>query len=149
MRIPSAPERAMLDSHRFKDIEDLFSSGRTSEARHLLMEMQARYIAICDENAILKMQVHEFEDILYLARNLVFDGSCYWLVAGGIKQGPFCPCCYDREGALIRLDAEETGDGKWRCATCGVVIDREYAQVPLSSSRPRRSAKVLPFLGDL
>ena len=116
-------------------------------ARRLLMEMQARYIAVCDENALLKMQVHEFEDILYLARNLVFDGSCYWLVAGGIKQGPFCPRCYNREGALIRLDAEDTGDGKWRCATCGTVIDREYAQAPLPPSLARRSAKVLSFNG--
>ena len=137
----------MLNHNLFKDIDELFSAGRISEARHLLMEMQARYIAVCDENALLKMQVHEFEDILYLARNLVFDGSCYWLVAGGIKQGPFCPRCYNREGALIRLDAEDTGDGKWRCATCGTVIDREYAQAPLPPSLARRSAKVLSFNG--
>ena len=138
----------MLNHNRFKDIDELFSAGRVSEARHLLMEMQARYIAVCNENALLKMQVHEFEDILYLARNLVFDGTCYWLMAGGIKQGPVCPRRYKREGALIRLDAEETGDGKWRCATCGTVIDREYAQTPLPPSL-RRSAKVLPFGDDM
>ena len=125
----------MLKHHRFKDIDDLYSSGRVSEARRLLMEMQAGYIAICDENAMLKMQVHEFEDILYIARNLVFDGSAYWLVTGGIKQGPFC-----------RLDAEENGDGKWRCATCGAIVTREYAQPALPF---RRSAKVLPFDGEL
>ena len=139
-------ERVMLKHHRFKDIDDLYSSGRVSEARRLLMEMQAGYIAICDENAMLKMQVHEFEDILYIARNLVFDGSAYWLVTGGIKQGPFCPRCYNREGALIRLDAEENGDGKWRCATCGAIVTREYAQPALPF---RRSAKVLPFDGEL
>ena len=49
----------MLKHHRFKDIDDLYSSGRVSEARRLLMEMQAGYIAICDENAMLKMQVHD------------------------------------------------------------------------------------------
>ena len=76
----------MLKHHRFKDIDDLYSSGRVSEARRLLMEMQAGYIAICDENAMLKMQVHDFEDILYIARNLIFDCSAYWLVTGGIKQ---------------------------------------------------------------
>ena len=53
----------MLKHHRFKDIDDLYSSGRVSEARRLLMEMQAGYIAICDENAMLKMQVHELREI--------------------------------------------------------------------------------------
>ena len=47
--VPPSPERAMLNHNRFKDIDELFSAGRISEARHLLMEMQARYIAVCDE----------------------------------------------------------------------------------------------------
>lgn len=140
----------MLDYYHFKDIDDLFAKGRRDEARHLLMEMQARYIAVCDENSTLRMQVHEFEDILYLSRNLVFDGACYWLIAGGVKQGPFCQRCYNRDGALIRLDADPAGDGRWRCVSCGAAHRRDHA-LPAQSSRPSaspstsRSAKVIPF----
>ena len=133
----------MLDYSRFKDIDELFVRGRHDEARHLLMEMQSRYIAVCDENSTLRMQVHEYEDILYLSRNLVFDGACYWLVTGGIKQGPFCRHCYNRSGALIRLDdgigdAAAAGDGHWHCVCCGAAHDHGYAPAP-------RPATISPF----
>ena len=142
----------MLDYYRFKDIDDLFARGRNDEARHLLMEMQARYIAVCDENSTLRMQVHEYEDILYLSRNLVFDGACYWLVTGNIKQGPFCRHCYNRDGALIRLDAEAgdgsgPGDGRWRCVCCGAVHEREYATGHVMTLPAPRPAKIIPFSG--
>ncbi|BFR47719.1 hypothetical protein RVX_R07800 [Nitratidesulfovibrio sp. HK-II] len=113
----------MLDYYRFKEIHDLFMKGKTEEARHVLMEMQSRYVSLCDENTMLKMQVQEFEDILYLSRNLVFDGFCYWLITGNIKQGPFCQSCYNRDGVLVRLAAAH--DGKWQCATCGATYERE------------------------
>ncbi len=115
----------MLDYYRFKDIDDLYCQGETDKARQLLMSMQSRYISLCDENSFMRMQLHEFEDILYLSRNLIFDGDCYWLITGGIKQGPFCAHCYDQDGALIRLDSES---GEWRCVSCGTLHRREAEQ---------------------
>lgn len=135
----------MLDYSRFKDINELFMRGRHTEARHLLMEMQSRYIAVCDENSSLRMQVHEYEDILYLSRNLVFDGACYWLVTGDIKQGPFCRHCYNRSGALIRLDEVEAGDGGWRCVCCGATHEHGYAPAPVTALAGQRPAKIIPF----
>ena len=151
----------MLDYSRFKDIDELFLRGRHDEARHLLMEMQSRYIAVCDENSTLRMQVHEYEDILYLSRNLVFDGACYWLITGDIKQGPFCRHCYNRSGALIRLDdtfAESAGAGneRWRCVCCGTTHERDYAPArgaslpaPVMTLPAPRSATIIPFSQSL
>ena len=105
--------------------------------------MDAEYIAVCDENAMMRMQVHEFEDILYLAKNLVFDGFCYWLVTGSIKQGPFCQNCYNREGALIRLD---TNNGKGTCSICGHVMERDPRLTRPTHPRTSKSgARILPF----
>ena len=133
----------MLDYHRFKEVDELYAQGRQDEARHLLMDMQGRYIAVCDENAMMCMQVHEFEDILYLAKNLVFDGFCYWLVTGSIKQGPFCQNCYNREGALIRLD---TNNGKGTCSICGHVMERDPRLTRPTHPRTSKSgARILPF----
>ncbi len=133
----------MLDYHRFKEVDELYAQGRQDEARHLLMDMQGRYIAVCDENAMMRMQVHEFEDILYLAKNLVFDGFCYWLVTGSIKQGPFCQNCYNREGALIRLD---TNNGKGTCSICGHVMERDPRHTRPTHPRISKSgARILPF----
>lgn len=139
----------MPDYSHFKDINELFMRGRHDEARHLLMEMQSRYIAVCDENSTLRMQVHEYEDILYLSRNLVFDGACYWLVTGGIKQGPFCRHCYNSSGALIRLDDAAdgggTGHGSWHCVCCGADHERDYAPAPVMHLPAPRAATIIPF----
>ncbi len=133
----------MFDHNRFKDIENLLEKGRKNEALHLITEMQARYIALSDENSLLRMQVHEFEDMLYLSRNLIFDGSCYWLITKGVKQGPFCPHCYNRDGALIRLDEEK---GQWRCITCGSVLGHHHVRPGQNILAPApKIAKVVPM----
>ncbi len=111
----------MLDYYLFKQVHDLYNQGRTETAKVLLKELQEKYIELCDENTLLKTQVQEYEDILYLAKNLEYDGASYWLKTGTIKQGPFCQHCFDKEGLLIRL--HESGEN-WKCLSCGEVYDR-------------------------
>lgn len=111
----------MLEYYRFKEISDLFATGRQEEAKLRLMELQARYVHLCDENTVLRTQMQGYEDILYLSRNLIFDGTYYWLITGSIKQGPFCPTCYNRDGLLLRL----ADDGiTRRCAVCSTRYER-------------------------
>ena len=112
----------MLDYYLFKQVHDLYEQGRTENARLILKELQEKYVETCDENALLKTQVQEYEDVLYLAKNLEYDGYSYWLKTGTIKQGPFCRKCFDTDGLLIRL--HEHGDS-WKCHTC----DTEYVRV--------------------
>ncbi len=148
----------MLDYYRFKSVSDLFMQGKAEEARLELAELQRRYVALCDENTTFKMQVQEYEDVLYLARNLILDGQLYWLITGNIKQGPFCPHCYNRDGLLTRLSGEP---GERYCATCresftalspqaakAVVGSQDFSDnsgfVP-DLERSRRKAKVIPF----
>ncbi len=113
----------MLEYYRFKSVYDLFLKGQFEEARSELSELQHRYVDLCQENQNLKTQVQEYEDVLYLARNLVFDGSFFWLITGSIKQGPFCPNCYNKDGILTRI----TDIYPRRCASCGEVYERSGA----------------------
>ena len=148
----------MLDYYRFKTVSDLFMQGKTEEARLELAELQRRYVALCDENTTFKMQVQEYEDILYLARNLVLDGQFYWLITGNIKQGPFCPHCYNRDGLLMRLSGDP---GERYCTACrenfitapqqldkAVVVSQDFSDdgtfVP-ALEPSQRKAKVIPF----
>ena len=148
----------MLDYYRFKSVSDLFMQGKVEEARLELAELQRRYVALCDENTTFKMQVQEYEDVLYLARNLVLDGGFYWLITGSIKQGPFCPNCYNRDGLLMRLSGDP---GERYCSTCRENYADEKPQLekvamashdgvdavgyfPLLEKSPRK-AKVIPF----
>lgn len=146
----------MLEYYRFKSVHDLFIKGKVEEATQELAELQRRYVALCDVNTTFKMQLQEYEDILYLARNLSFDGEFYWLETGSIRQGPFCPTCYNRDGLLMRLSGERH---ERYCTTCRELFtqpenmasamqqviphgDDEYAShVPQS----RKKAKVIPF----
>jgi hypothetical protein len=148
----------MLDYYRFKTVSDLFIQGKTEEARLELAELQRRYVALCDENLTFKMQVQEYEDVLYLARNLILEGQFYWLVTGNVKQGPFCPHCYNRDGLLMRLSGDP---GERHCTMCresfatiprqlekAVVVAQDFSDdgcfIPSLEQSPRK-AKVIPF----
>ena len=154
----------MLNYYRFKTVSDLFMQGKPEEARLELAELQRRYVDICSENTSLKTQRQEYEDILYLSRNLILDGKYYWLITGSIKQGPFCPHCYDQDGLLMRLAGES---GERICTFCrtsytdpvpmrelAMVIAQEfYAQDPIDPAdssikvrgQSRGKAKIIPF----
>jgi len=125
----------MLDYYLFKQVHDLFADGKAEKAKQILSDLQEKYIEVTDENALLRTQVQEFEDILYLAKNMEFDGFSYWLKTGSIKQGPFCRNCFDKEGLLIRLGEFED---KWRCTSCDAEYDR-VKNKPLSL-KPKRDA---------
>ena len=126
----------MLEYYRFKQVYDLFLRGKVDEAKEILTDLQERYIEVCDENSLLKLQMQELDDILYLAKNLIYDGFCYWLITGTIKQGPFCQHCYDRDGLLIRL--HEDGD-HWKCHSCGETYDRHTEPVETEVEQPLAS----------
>ena len=131
----------MLEYYRYKEVSDLYAQNRVEEAHRVLMELQVRYIAMCDENATLRLRIQEFENVLYMANNLIFDGFSYWLLTGSVRQGPFCQLCYEREGALIRF---EHMDDELVCPVCNACCERP----PLQREMPRRApraAKIIPF----
>lgn len=149
----------MLDYNRFKIVNDLFLEGQVEKARLELAGLQRRYVALCDENTTLRMQIQEYEDILYLARNLVLENDFYWLITGSIKQGPFCPHCYNREGLLMRLSGEPEERFCSSCRETFVILPpaaKKVASASDNSSAPheeylpqleklQRKAKVIPF----
>jgi hypothetical protein len=134
----------MLDYWKFKEIHVLFMQGHFEEARRILMELQARYIALYDEVSVLKKQVQEFEDILFLAQNLVTEAGQYWLRTGSIRHGPFCKPCYDYTGKLIRLESHKS---VWRCPYCGLLHSREpdHGAVFAVNASSARQGKIIPF----
>lgn len=146
----------MLEYYRFKTVHDLFVKGFEEEARVQLAELQKRYVALCDENTTYKMQMEEYEDILYLARNLTRENGFYWLTTGSIKQGPFCPSCYDNDGLLMRLAGE---DYDRHCPSCrssfapeqkkqeaAIMHARQLVEQFQAQPAPRKKrATVLPF----
>jgi hypothetical protein len=135
----------MLDYRRFKEINDLFAQGQPEKARRLLMEVQSRCIALRDEMNMLKIRLQTFEDILYLVQNLYKENGFYWLKTAGVKQGPFCPHCYEHEGGLIRL--EKSGHAL-HCPCCDTRhTHTSPACADIKIDRQAHQAKIIPFAG--
>lgn len=138
----------MLDYYSFKEINDLFAQGRAEQGRHRLMEMQSRYIAMRDEVETLRQQVQEFEDILYLSKNLICIGDFYWLKVGSVRQGPFCPNCYQRDGALTRLECHKE---HLLCPYCGsvhqrpAIVKHTTTNLPTQHGETARSSRIIQF----
>jgi hypothetical protein len=109
----------MLEYYRFKVIHNMFLKGQVEAACLQLRELQKRYLELCEENAVLKSNIREYEDILFLARNFCFDGTFYWLMTGSIRQGPFCAQCYNHNGQIVRI----TEAHPFRCPNCGAVFE--------------------------
>lgn len=132
----------MLDYRRFKEINDLFASGQPEKARHLLMEVQSRCIALRDEMNMLKIRLQTFEDILYLTQNLYEESGFYWLKTAGVKQGPFCPHCYESEGGLIRLEKTRSG---LNCPYCDSSYRGAARAARAGQGSGERQARIIPF----
>ncbi len=132
----------MLQYYRFKEMNEMIMQGREEEARRILMELQAHYIALCDELRVLKNQVREFENIFFLSQNLIQDSGHYWLRTGSLRHGPFCKSCYDGAGKLIRL--EEHASVR-RCPYCGMLFGSRPAMQGDEAHAPLRRGNIIPF----
>lgn len=128
----------MLDYCRFRDIHDFFASGQPEKARRLLMEIQSRCIALRDEISMLKLRLQTAEEALYLSQNLYREDGFYWLRSAGARQGPFCPRCYEAEGALIRLERIAEGLG---CPLCNELYKLPTHKQGCSQARILRFAR--------
>lgn len=130
----------MLDYSKFKEVHELFLKGKNREAKHLLKELQSKYISLCDQVSSLKLQVKEYDDILHFSENLIFDGNYYWLKTGSVRHGPFCADCCNDEGMLVRLPHGHTKKICWRCG-------KQYLPQPARTSAPteRKMGKVIPL----
>lgn len=108
--------KSIINATGYKRVFDLVGKGRISEAKVLLKSLQDEYLAVYEENEILKKQLAEVAEVLDLSEDIEFDGQKYWIREGSKKKGPFCQLCYDRDGMLVHL--QEHGS-HWQCCNCG------------------------------
>lgn len=105
----------MFQATGFKRAFTLCKDGQYEEAEAVLKSLQDEFIALCEENEVLKSQLTEVADVLDLAEKVQFDGQKYWLMEDKEKKGPFCQVCYDRDGLLVHLHQHEN---HWECQSC-------------------------------
>lgn len=129
----------MLDYLRFKEIGELYARGNAAQARQLLMEVQSRWIALRDELTMLQARLQNMEETLRISHDLIAQHGFYWLKRDGLRLGPFCPRCYDGDGALIRLEKCGAGHG---CPYCGELFRKPEPVAPA----PAQHARIFYFV---
>ena len=124
----------------FKRALDLCKEGKHEAAEARLKSLQDEFLAICEEYEALKTQLSEVADVLDLAEKVQFDGQKYWLMDEGVKKGPFCQVCYDRDGLLVHLHEHEN---HWECQNCRglYMIPRNKEAKPKQKSFLRTTLK--------
>ena len=135
----------MLKAAAFKRAFAHLAAGEIDEGRSLPEDLQAEYVALCDENKALKRQLIEVAEIVDLSEALEFDGRTYWLVEDMRRKGPFCQLCYDKDGLLIRLQEKEA---RWHCLSCDSAYEkpsREELSAPESLALGRPQHRVIPL----
>ena len=91
------------------------------DALQKLLEMQKRIEELETENK----RLHEE---LEIKGKLVSEGNVYWLENDGVKDGPFCTCCWDAEHKLMRLHKSEVSN-RVHCPKCNTTAKAGTAQV--------------------
>ncbi len=132
----------MQTYERFQEIHDLILQGKSEQALHVLMQMQADQISLHDRINILTARIQEFENILQLHKYLCFDNNFYWLRTETITQGPFCPHCYAGDGTLFHLRIR---DDSLYCEYCSAVYNHAQAVGAGVRLAKVRTANKIPF----
>ncbi|WP_147821113.1 hypothetical protein [Salidesulfovibrio onnuriiensis] len=131
----------------FKRALDLFENNRLEEGKILLKSLQEEFLAVCEENQILKEQLNEVAEVLDLAERVEYDGQKYWLAEEDERKGPFCQLCYDREGLLVHLQPHGS---HWECQSCNSIFMAPKTDLKAAfkepSVKPERKRTIPLFL---
>lgn len=111
----------MISNTAFTELRELLQLGHEDEARRVLQNMQAGYLALLEENHHLKLRLEALEELAGVHESGIHEreGAVWVDTPNGVK-GPYCALCHSADGSLVRLDR----DGDFHvCPSCQSVYD--------------------------
>lgn len=95
-------------------------------------EIKLQLAELISALADAKMELAEVQDLLRekdqtikelidkndLENSIIFDAPYYWIEKGALRDGPYCPTCYDDKKKTIRLVEKHTMSGSHHCHVC-------------------------------
>jgi len=77
-----------------------------------------------DTIRVLSEDLDESRKMIAFAGTMKYEAPYYFNVAGGGRDGPYCPTCWEGH-AKLAIHLQEWSEDSWMCNTCGkVVADR-------------------------
>jgi hypothetical protein len=89
---------------------------KLAELTEALAEAKIQFSEVQELVLVKDKQIKKLEEDLKIKNKLEWEPPVYYLINDNLKDGPFCPQCYDSEKKLIRLQGNN--EGSWRCLTC-------------------------------
>ena len=100
-----------------KAIKEIADITQNIELKSLIVDLKSEILELKEENQNLKEELSKIQDI-----DLIFENCVYWKInQDGVKDGPFCPVCWDKDKKLVRLPeiVDAVGYGPIRsCYVC-------------------------------
>lgn len=101
-------------------IYELVKKGAMLEAQEAILKYREEIVKLTEENIELKQEISDLTNQINLEHELKYVGEVYYrLLDDNLKEGPFCPRCYDVDRKLVRLQAlSSTVTSKYGCYQC-------------------------------
>ena len=86
-----------------KDLAKLAQEFGKIELYQKAVDLMSQVTELAHENFELKHELADLKQRNEIGGSLLFVRNVYWRKIDGKMEGPFCSCCWDAEGKLMRL----------------------------------------------
>ncbi len=109
-----------------KNIRDAETKNLIADLNLHIADFKMKVVALQEENAQLKAQLRQRDDVAELRENLEIRQQVYYFRTpiAGRADGPYCPRCFDTQNQLVLVTAFSgpfTVVGKFNCPNCKAV----------------------------
>jgi len=100
-----------------QSIGDIIQKTGDREVYEKFLAIQEKALEILEENNNLKQEIEKLKKQLEIKDSIKFEENVYWIKdkEGNVKEGPFCPKCYDDEKLLMHLISFAMNSNIKRC----------------------------------
>lgn len=103
-----------------KTILDIAEKTQNIELKNLIVDLKEKVLNLKEENLILKEKLSIQENF-----NMIFYNNVYYdEKPDGLKIGPYCTNCFDRDKKAIRLIDKVGTSNCLECPSCKTVIKK-------------------------
>lgn len=91
-----------------KSAAKVLKDANKIEQYEQILDVQEQLLDMQKKISDLEVEIKELKEKLRIKENLIYENNAYWINVEGKKDGPFCPRCWDKDKALIRVPTYPT-----------------------------------------
>ncbi|MEI8390246.1 MAG: hypothetical protein WCG23_10235 [bacterium] len=98
-------------------IKEIADSIQNIELKSIIVDLKEQVLELKEENLNLKEKLSKQEDF-----NMIFEDNKYWNTnENNVKDGPYCPACWDNNKKTIRFNEAKMS---FHCPVCKNTVSK-------------------------